>query len=100
VVEAGKLTRVSMRHTAGTVNLRLVRETGGGAIANTAFTIFTDDGRRVFDRRGAHASATLAAGNYAVVARHRNEEFSRSFTIRSGEDDAIDILAQRLRSPL
>ncbi|MEM7696047.1 MAG: hypothetical protein AAF318_16480 [Pseudomonadota bacterium] len=100
VVEAGKLTRVSMRHTAGTINLRLVRQTGGEAIANTEFSIYTDDGRRVYDRRGAHATATLAAGNYAVVARHRDEEFSQSFTVRSGATGDIDILAQRLRRPL
>ncbi|MEM6761788.1 MAG: hypothetical protein AAF615_02825 [Pseudomonadota bacterium] len=100
VVEAGKLTRVSLRHSAGTVRLKLVRNAGGEAIADTAWTVYTDDGSPVFERVGAHANLTLAAGRYAVVARHRDIEFTRSFVVESGDDADVVVLAQRLASPL
>lgn len=96
VVEAGKLTRVSLRHQAGNVRLKLVRHFGGEAIADTEWTVYTDDGRPIFKRVGAHANLTLAAGRYAVVAKHRNTEFSQPFTVESGEDEEVVVLAQRL----
>lgn len=95
-VEAGKLTSVSLRHTAGTVRLKLVRNTGGEALANTAWTVYAEDGRPVFERVGAHANLTLAAGTYEVVANHSNAEFRRSFTVRSGDQADVVVLARRL----
>lgn len=95
-VEPGKLTHVSLRHQAGTVRLRLVRDEGGEAIADTAWTVYGPDGRQIFARVGAHANVTLAAGEYAVVAKHRNTEFSRSFTISSGDEEDVVVLARRL----
>lgn len=96
VVKAGKLTRVSLRHKAGTVRLRLVRNHGGEAIADTAWSIYTDDGKRVFERVGAHANVTLEAGRYAVVAKHRDSEFSQTFDVGSGEEMDVTVLARRL----
>lgn len=95
-VDAGKLTRVSLRHAAGTVRLKLVRDSGGEALANTAWTIYSDDGRPIFERVGAHANITLAAGRYEVVAQHRNIEFRRSFTVRSGAEADVVVRATRL----
>ena len=96
IVEPGMLTRVSLRHQAGTVRLKLVRDDGGQAIADTAWTVYTDDGEPVYERVGAHANVTLAAGEYAVVAKHRDAEFSRSFTVESGGEADIVVLARRL----
>ncbi|MEM6762682.1 MAG: hypothetical protein AAF615_07390 [Pseudomonadota bacterium] len=98
IVEAGKLTRVSMRHQAGHVQLKLARTADGEAIANTEFTVYTDDGRAVFERVGAHANLTLAAGSYAVVARHNDYEFSEKFEVTSGDEHRVTVLAQRLSS--
>ncbi len=95
VVEAGKLTRVSLRHQAGNVRLKLVRRTGGEAIADTQWTVYSDDGQPIFKRVGAHANLTLAAGRYAVVAKHRDAEFRQHFTVESGEDEEVVVLAQQ-----
>ncbi|MBJ3774882.1 hypothetical protein [Acuticoccus mangrovi] len=95
-VEAGKLTRVSMRHQAGSVRLKLVRDRNGEAIANTSWTIYGPDGNPVFERTGAYANVTLAAGNYDVVARHRNGEYSESFTVHSGDEAEVTVIARRL----
>ena len=98
-VEPGKLTRVSLRHQAGKVRLKLVRSAGGEAIADTAWTIYGDDGEPVFERVGAHANVTLAAGRYAVVAKHRDGQFSRRFTVESGDEEDVVVVAQRFASP-
>jgi hypothetical protein len=95
-VEAGKLTHVSLRHQAGTVRLRLVRDAGGEAIADTAWTVFGPDGRPIFNRVGAHANVTLAAGAYEVVAKHRDTEFTSNFTVSSGDEEDVVVLARRL----
>ncbi|GAB5378413.1 MAG: hypothetical protein AcusKO_48750 [Acuticoccus sp.] len=95
VVEAGKLTRVSLRHQAGNVRLKLVRREGGEALADTRWTVYTNDGRAIYERVGAHANITLAAGRYAVVAKHRDDEFSQSFVVESGEDEEVIVMAQR-----
>ncbi|WP_420393558.1 hypothetical protein [Acuticoccus sp.] len=95
-VEAGKLTRVSLRHAAGTVRLKLVRDAGGEALANTAWTVYGDDGEAVFERVGAHAALTLAEGRYEAVAQHRDITFRRTFTVRSGDEEDVTVLARQL----
>lgn len=100
LVEAGKLTRVSLRHQAGEIRLKLVRNSGGEAIADTAWTVYNGDGQEIFERVGAHANVTLAAGEYAVVAKHRDTEFRQSFTVSSGQAADVTVLAQQLSSPL
>ena len=95
-VDAGKLTRVSLRHAAGKVRLKLVRDNGGEALANTSWTVYADDGQPIYERVGAHAAITLAAGTYEVVAQHRDIEFRRSFTVRSGDDADVVVRATRL----
>jgi len=100
LVEAGKLTRVSLRHQAGEIRLKLVRNAGGEAIADTAWKVFDGDGQEVFERVGAHANVTLAAGDYAVVAKHRDTEFRRSFTVSSGQAADVTVFAQQLSAPL
>lgn len=95
-VEAGKLTRVTLAHQAGTVRLKLVRDANGEALADTAWTVYTEDGQQVFARVGAHANVTLAAGGYDVVARHRNIEFRQHFQVRSGDESDVAVVAQKL----
>ncbi len=96
LVEAGKLTRVSLRHQAGEIRLKLVRNEGGEAIADTAWTVYNGDGEEIFERVGAHANVTLAAGEYAVVAKHRDAEFRQSFTVSSGQASDVTVLARQL----
>jgi hypothetical protein len=95
-VESGKLTRVTLSHQAGTISLRLARDAAGEALADTAWTVFDANGDQVFERVGAHASVTLAAGEYDVVARHRNNEFRRKVTVNSGDDATITVVASQL----
>lgn len=95
-VVAGKLTHVALRHRAGQIRLKLVRSEGGEALADTAWTVYSDDGEAIFKRIGAYANLTLAAGQYSLVARHRGEEFPREFVVQSGADKDVVVLATEL----
>jgi hypothetical protein len=95
-VKPGKLTRVSLRHKAGKVRLKLVRDRGGDPIAGTRWTVYSTDGEPIFERVGAHADITLAEGEYNVVAHHRNTRFSRTIEVRSGDEAEVEVLANRL----
>ena len=95
-VEAGKLTRVSVRHDAGKVRLKLVRDQGGEALAATEWTVYGADGEPVFEQVGAHADVVLEAGEYTAEARHRDRPFKYSFKVRSGTVSEVEVVADRL----
>jgi hypothetical protein len=58
--------------------MKLVRERGGEAIADTSWSILTESGDIVRESVGAFASMVLAEGNYAVVAKNRDRSTSAS----------------------
>lgn len=90
-VEAGKLTEAVMRHTGAEVTLKLVSEEGGEALANTSWTVTTQDGLTVHESVGAFPSIILAAGSYTAIAEHQDEIYSRDFTVEAGIDRDIEV---------
>lgn len=92
-VEAGKLTEATVEHKAAELTLKLVREPGGEAIADTAWAILTDSGDIVRESVGAFASMVLAEGDYAVVAKNRDRIYQRDFTVVAGHNQDVEVLA-------
>jgi hypothetical protein len=92
-VEAGKLTEATVEHKAAEVTLKLVRENGGEAIADTSWSILTESGDIVRESVGAFASMVLAEGNYAVVAKNRDRLYQKEFTIVPGRNRDVEVLA-------
>jgi hypothetical protein len=92
-VEAGKLTEATVEHKAAEVTLKLVRESGGEAIADTSWAILTESGDIVRESVGAFASLVLAAGNYAVVAKNRDRIYQKDFTVVAGRNRDVEVLA-------
>jgi hypothetical protein len=90
-VQAGKLTEAVMRHTGAEVTLKLVSEEGGEALANTSWTVTTQDGITVHESVGAFPSIVLAAGNYTAVAKHGGQIYSRDFTVETGLERDIEV---------
>ncbi|WP_309084859.1 hypothetical protein [Chelativorans sp.] len=81
-VEAGQLTEATVEHRAAQVTLKLVREPGGEAIADTQWKIaMTESDRVVFDEVVAHASIVLPEGQYTAVAINRDRTYQRDFTV-------------------
>lgn len=92
-VEAGKLTEATVEHHAAEITLKLVREAGGEAIADTSWSIVSDSGDPVRESVGAYASVVLAEGEYAVVAKNRDRIYQRDFTVVPGRNQEVEVLA-------
>jgi hypothetical protein len=98
-VEAGKLTEAVMRHTGAEVTLKLVSVEGGEALANTSWTVTTQDGLEVHHSVGAFPSIVLAAGNYTAVAQHQEQIYSRDFAVEAGIERDIEVRLSDLVQP-
>jgi len=92
-VEAGKLVEATVEHRAAEVTIKLVREAGGEAMADTSWSVQTSAGDPVRESVGAYATMVLAEGDYTVVARNRDHIFQRDVTITAGQDQEVDVLA-------
>lgn len=93
-VQAGRLSDVTLHHRAAQITLKLVSEKGGEAIANTAWSVLTPGGDAVQEAIGAFPSMVLAAGEYTVIARYEGHIFSDKFTVDSGLDREVEVLAR------
>jgi hypothetical protein len=98
-VEAGQLTEATVEHRAAEMTLKLVRETGGEAIADTAWSILTETGEIVLDTVGAYASIVLPEGDYTIVAKNRERIYQRDFTVTPGQKQDVELLPEDLIPP-
>jgi hypothetical protein len=92
-VRAGKLTEVTLYQRAAEVTLKLVGAPGGEAIADTKWSVLTPGGDIVTEGVGAFPSFVLAAGDYTVVARHAEKVYQRGFSVETGRDTEVEVLA-------
>ena len=93
-VQAGKLTDATLRHRSAVMTLKLVNDTGGEALANTAFTILTPGGDVIRELIGAFPSVVLAEGEYVVIARHDTRTYPATFKVNSTLDRDVEVLAK------
>ena len=91
-VEAGKLTEAVVEHRAAQLTMKLVREAGGEAIADTQWSILTESGDIVRESVGAFASMVLAEGTYTINARNRDRNYQRDFTVVAGRNQDVEVL--------
>lgn len=92
-VEAGKLTEATVEHRAAQITLKLVREEGGEAIADTSWSVLTDSGDVVRETVGAFAPMVLAEGTYTAIAKNRERIYQKDFTIVPGRNQDVEVLA-------
>jgi hypothetical protein len=96
-VQTGKLTEVTVSHRAALINLKLVGEHGGDAIANTNWLIITPGGdviKEIKEAAGIFPRIVLAEGDYRAVARNEGRTFERDFKVVTGVDGEIEVLAR------
>jgi len=91
-VEAGKLSEVTLIHTAAKVSFKLVTRAGGDAIADTQWNIATSQGETVKDSAGALPTHFLAPGSYVVSARHAGRVFRREFAVKAGDVARVEVV--------
>ncbi len=92
-VRPGKLTEASLQHRAAILTFRLVRQKGGDAVADTAWSILTENGEVIRESNSTFPSMVLAEGNYTAIAKHNEAVYSEDFRVRSGFDKDVEVLA-------
>ncbi|RUX96372.1 hypothetical protein, partial [Mesorhizobium sp. M7D.F.Ca.US.004.01.2.1] len=85
-VEAGKLTEATVEHHAAEITMKLVRETGGEAIADTSWSLLNESGDPIKETVGAFASMVLAEGDYTIIAKNRDRIYQKDFTVVAGQN--------------
>jgi hypothetical protein len=93
-IPSGKLVEVTLRHRCASLTLKLVNHSGGEALPNTTFTVLTPGGDVIRELMGAFPSLVLAEGEYVAVARHDAKTYQSTFTVKSGKDHDVEVVAQ------
>ncbi len=91
-VEAGKLTEATVLHEAAKVTFKLVQRSGGEALAGAQWIIMSGSGKIVKETAGALPTHILAPGNYTVSVRWAGRLYTRTFTVRSGENVEVEVV--------
>ena len=92
-VEPGKLTEASLQHRAALIRFRLVRNEGGDAIPDTAWSIIAENGEVIKESERTFPSMALAEGNYTAIARHNDNIYSEDFKVESGFNQTVEVKA-------
>lgn len=92
-VEAGKITEANVEHRAAQLTMKLVRETGGEALADTAWSVLTTSGDIVRESVGAFASIVLAEGEYIIIAKNKDKIYQRDFKVVAGRNQDVELIA-------
>ena len=92
-VEAGKLTEATVEHRAAEVTMKLVRETGGEAIADTSWSVLNESGDPIKETVGAFAPMVLAEGDYTVIAKNRDRIYQKDFAVVAGKNEEVEVMA-------
>ena len=92
-VEAGKLTEATIEHHAAELTMKLVREAGGEAIADTSWSVVTQSGDTVRDIVGAYAPMVLSEGEYTVIAKNRDKLYQRELKVEAGHNQEVELIA-------
>ncbi|KQT53793.1 hypothetical protein ASG43_18040 [Aureimonas sp. Leaf454] len=96
-VEAGKITEATLQHAAAELTMKLVREKGGEAIADTAWSIANASGDVVRESVGAFPSMVLAEGDYLIIARNKDRTFQRAFHVAAGVNTDVEVLTSDIQ---
>jgi hypothetical protein len=93
-VEPGKLSEVALSHTGTKVTFKLVGREGGEALADVAWSIVDTKAEVVKETVGALPTHILAAGRYAVLAKHQGKTYRAEFTAKPGEQAVVEVVAR------
>ncbi|WP_407966168.1 carboxypeptidase regulatory-like domain-containing protein [Bartonella sp. C271] len=92
-VEAGKITEVTLEHQAAQIILKLVRQEGGEALADTSWSITNDSGDIIYETVGAYVLLVLVEGDYIAIAKNKDKIYQKVFSVVSGQDKDVNVIA-------
>ncbi|PCH50128.1 MAG: hypothetical protein COC17_06035 [Hyphomicrobiales bacterium] len=93
-VRAGKVTNGELVHRAARITLRLVRETGSDALANTRWSVFNESGDLISESTSAFPNIVLSEGSYSAIAKNDDTIYSLDFLVKAGLDQDVEVIAQ------
>lgn len=93
-VEAGRLTEATLSQTGAKVTFKLVGREGGEALADVTWSVINTKAETVKEAVGALPTHILAAGRYAVLAKHQGRTFRAEFTAKAGEAAVVEVVAR------
>lgn len=96
-VEPGKIIDVTIQNRAAKITFKLVSEMGGEAVADTAWSILTASGDTVGESANASPSMVLSEGDYTVIARNKERNYSREFSVLTGKSTIVEVLMRQKR---
>jgi hypothetical protein len=91
-ITTGRVTEAAVNHRAATMTLKLVRQTGGVALAGAEWTIETPGGDIVAEAVGAFPSVDIGEGTYNVLARHNDREYRGQMKVEGGINRDFEII--------
>ncbi|WCR55069.1 MAG: Mlr0912-like protein [Bartonella clarridgeiae] len=92
-VEAGKITEVTLEHQAAQIILKLVRQEGGEALADTSWSITNDSGDIIYETVGSYVLLVLVEGDYIAIAKNKDKIYQKVFSVISGHDKDVNVIA-------
>lgn len=93
-VRAGKVTNGELVHRAARITLRLVRESGSDALANTRWSVLNESGDLISESTSAFPNIVLLEGSYSAIAKNDDTIYSLDFMVRAGHDQDVEVIAQ------
>lgn len=91
-VTAGKVTKAQLKHRAARVTLRLVRASGGDALANTQWSVLNESGDLITESTSAFPRIVLSEGRYTAIAKNGEVIYSNDFTVIPGVNRDVEVL--------
>lgn len=93
-VKAGEVTHAQLKHRAARITLRLVRNAGGDALADTKWTVLTEAGELITESTSAFPRIVLLEGNYTAIAKNADRIYSQDFTVEAGINRDVEVLVE------
>ncbi len=93
VVKAGEPTSATVVHRAGRARFKLKSVSGGTPTGRPYWTFYDISGAEIGRDAKPSPERIFAAGRYIVVVRYQNQRFRAEFSIKSGDQKRIDIVA-------
>lgn len=91
-VTAGKVTKAELTHRAARITLRLVRNRGGDALADTQWSVLNESGDLITESTSAFPRMVLSEGRYTAIAKNGDSIFSHDFEVRAGVNTDVEVL--------
>jgi len=91
-VNAGKVTTATLQHRGAKIMLKFVARAGGNPLANTAWTVLTDESEKVFESNSVSPSLILSEGIYEASARNGAKTYIKNFEVKAGQNATVEVL--------